>query len=81
MKILILIGMIIVFISAFFMFFIFDTSIRSRIICFTQSDIQCGAGWLGTVLTGAFMIAMFLIIDIITVYIIFTTALHEGDSI
>ena len=32
MKILILIGMIIVFISALFMFFIFDTSIREHLI-------------------------------------------------
>lgn len=80
MKILILIGMVIVFISVFFMFFIFDTSVGGQIICFTNSEVACGAEEMDAFITGLLMIGMFIIVDIITIYIIATTAMTESEA-
>jgi hypothetical protein len=80
MKILISIGMIIFFISAFFMFFIFDTSIRSQITCFTNPDAKCGAREIGIFTTGLLMIGLFLIVDIIAAYIILSTGMSESET-
>ena len=80
MKILIVIGMIIVFISAFFLFFIFDTSIRPQLTCMMDNEIECeDAGFAGLII-GMLMIGMFIVIDIITVYIIVNTAMAEPEA-
>ena len=80
MKILILIGMVIVFISVFFMFFIYDTSIKNNLACFTDEDVTCGQEVASGVIMGAFMILMFIVIDIITIYIIGNTALSSPEA-
>lgn len=80
MKILIVIGMIIVFISAFFILFIFETSVRNNVLCFTDSDVTCGAEVVGTMITGLLMIGMFILVDAITVYIIVNTAMSEPEA-
>ena len=80
MKILLSIGMIIVFISAFFIFFIFDTSIRSQITCFTNPEVKCGARETGAFVMGLLMIGLFVIVDIITAYIILSTAVSESET-
>jgi hypothetical protein len=71
MKVLILIGMLIIFISAFFSFFIFDTLIRDNINCGLQGGEGCdGSGTGLPLMFGLMMIVFFIIIDILVVYVI-----------
>ena len=81
MKILILIGMVIVFISAFFIFFVFDTSINAQIACFMDPEAVCGSEEMGAFVIGLLMIGMFIIIDIVTIYVVITTAMSETGTL
>jgi hypothetical protein len=81
MKILILIGMIVIFISAFFIFFIFDTLIRPQVACFinSQQPACSSSAGPGALMIGLLMVIFFVVIDIVTVYIILTT-MSESES-
>ncbi len=71
MKVLILIGMVIVFISAFFSFFVFNTVIREGIKCVFSAGESCsGSVTGGVVIFGFAVIAFFIAIDALVVYII-----------
>ena len=72
MKLLILIGMVIIFISAFFTLFIFDTVIKSNLRCLADSDAEgCNDGVTSTpVVFGFVMIAFFIVIDALVIYVI-----------
>ena len=71
MKVLILIGMLIIFISAFFSFFIFDTVIKDNIRCGFYGGDDCNGDDTGAPLIFGFtMIMFFVIIDVLVVYIV-----------
>jgi len=75
MKLLIFVSMVIIFISCFFMFFIFDTMIMTHIECL--SDLESSAcnlpGMATSFMVGIFMIAMFVLVDILVIYILIKT--------
>ena len=77
MKVLIAIGMVIIFISVFFMMFIFDCLIRQETTCFisTENCDKCSFGV--SFVVGVFMIALFGIIDAVTLYLIFVNAIQR----
>ena len=73
MKVLIFTGMVIVFISVFFILFIFDVLVRAQIPCVIKpfSDI-CTMNKNGMALVvGLTIIALFFLVDIVTVWLIF----------
>ncbi|RLJ10114.1 MAG: hypothetical protein DRP15_01100 [Candidatus Aenigmatarchaeota archaeon] len=79
MKILITTGMVIIFISAFFMFFIFDVAIKNQIGCILQESPSCGES--GVLLVfGLSFIVLFLAVDFITVYLIVKTVTSTNVS-
>ena len=82
MKIIITIGMVIIFISAFFMLFIFDTVIKDHVKCMVgMEDGMCSLRDTGTSLAiGLSLITIFLIIDGAVLYIIFKTVTSSGSS-
>lgn len=74
MKILIAIGMVIIFISVFFILLTSDALVRASFQC-TADDgesICIYKGITGPGLFGIFIIGFFILIDILTVYLILT---------
>ena len=76
MKILITAGLIIIFISALFIFLTGDVMMRNAFSCSSEEgrSICVYKGLPGPVAFGVFIIAFFVMIDIITLYLIFTNA-------
>jgi hypothetical protein len=82
MKILIFIGMVIIFISAFFILFIFDTIVSEQLRCLSglesgSCNVQESAKAL---ILGITLIVMFLIIDGGVIYIIMKSINSSGSS-
>ena len=73
MKVLIVIGMLIVFISAFFMLFIFDVMIKGGMTCLYEEGLTgCESGNIGlNFMIGLLLVAVFAIVDIAALYLIF----------
>jgi hypothetical protein len=74
MRILITIGMIIVFVSVFFILLTGNTMLKNAFNC-TEEDgrtICTFRGLMGPPAFGIFIIAFFVMIDILTVYLIVT---------
>jgi len=82
MKIIIFIGMLIIFISAFFILFIFDSVIKDQIKCMSGfEENTCSLRQTGTsLIIGIFIIAMFLIIDSAVLYLIIKNITSSGQS-
>jgi hypothetical protein len=74
MKVLITIGMVIIFISVFFILLTGDSMFRAAFECAAQNgESVCVYRGLNTVSAfGIFIIAFFILIDILTVYLIAT---------
>ena len=71
MRLLIFIAMVIIFISAFFMFFIFDATIKNQISCFSHTENNCNTQEAGKlILIGLSFIGMFIIIDVVVIYLV-----------
>jgi hypothetical protein len=82
MKILIIIGMVIIFISAFFILFIFDTTVKKQIQCMSGleqggCDMKAASS---SLVIGIALIAMFLIVDSGVLYIIIKSITSSGSS-
>jgi hypothetical protein len=74
MRILIAMGMLIVFISAFFIILTGETMFRNAFSCVDDGEKQVCVykGLPGPAAFGVFIIAFFIMIDILTVYLIIT---------
>ena len=72
--------MSIVFISAFFIFFVFDASLGDQVRCLMDFDADCENSDPTSVMVSLGLIVMFLTVAIITVYIIVTTAMSDTTS-
>jgi len=79
MKILILIGMIIVFISAFFVLSVFNTSLNEQVMCLIKPSPDCQIDATNLMISFG-LVGMFLIVAIITVFIIAKTAISDSES-
>ena len=81
MRLLIFIGMVIIFISAFFMFFIFDTAVKNSMQCLT--GIGTGAcesgGSMFDLVLALCIIGFFVLIDIGVVYIVMSSITSESS--
>jgi hypothetical protein len=73
MKVLILASMIIIFISIFFIFMIFDTIILTQIGCLSGIGTCNLTGLSFSFIFGLLVIAVFIIVDIMVVYILIKT--------
>jgi hypothetical protein len=82
MKILIVIGMVIIFISVFFILFIFDTVIKKQITCMqVMEGAGCNVKEMGqSLVIGIALIAMFLIVDSGVLYMIIRSITSSGAS-
>jgi hypothetical protein len=82
MKILIIIGMVIIFISAFFILFIFDTVVKRQVVCMqTIEQSTCNVKEMGqSLILGISLIAMFLIVDSGILYMIVKSITTSGSS-
>jgi len=82
MKILIILGMVIIFISAFFILFIFDSVVKDQVKCMTgfetnSCDVREASK---TLLVGITLMAMFLIIDGGVLYMIIKSITESGSA-
>jgi len=82
MRILIIIGMVIIFISAFFIIFIFDSVVKDQVRCMAgfetySCDVREASK---TLVIGLAFIAMFLIIDGGVLYMIIKSITESGSS-
>jgi len=82
MKILIFIGMVIIFISVFFILFIFDTVVKDQVRCMAGFEANsCNLQESGkSLIIGVALIAMFLIIDGGVLYMIIKTITESGSA-
>ena len=82
MKIIIILGMVIIFISAFFMLFIFDRVVKDQISCMAGLEATtCDLSQTGkSLIMGIALIAMFLIVDSGVLYLIIKSITESGSS-
>lgn len=82
MRILILIGMVIIFISIFFILFIFDSVVKEQVKCMAGFEGgSCDLRESGkSLIVGLTLIAMFLIVDSGVLYMIIKTITESGSS-
>lgn len=73
MRLLVAVGMLIVFISAIFILFIFDVMVRGQISClYEQGLTKCNVAEMSFgFIIGLVIIAVFVLIDIAALYLIF----------
>jgi len=74
MKLLVAVGMLIIFISAFFILFIFNVMVRAQIRClYEEGLINCNSAEMGFgFVIGLVIIAVFVMIDTAALYLIFS---------
>ena len=82
MRILIVIGMVIIFISVFFILFIFDSIVREQVKCMAGFEEQaCDLREAGkNLVLGLALISMFLIVDGGVLYMIIKSITESGQS-
>jgi uncharacterized membrane protein len=82
MRILIIIGMVIIFISAFFILFIFYSIVKDQVRCMAGFEANsCNLQESGkSLIIGVVLIAMFLIIDGGVLYMIIKSITESGSA-
>jgi len=74
MKLVIFLGALVIFISCFFIFFTFDSMIRTKMICSLKEKFTCNVTELNfTIVFGILIVGMFLFVDTLVVYIMIKT--------
>ncbi len=74
MKFVLLLGTLIIFISCFFIFFTFDSMMRSELICSFKEKFVCNVTELNmTIVFGILVVGFFLFVDALVVYIMVKT--------
>lgn len=74
MKLVIFMGMLIIFISCFFIFFTFDSMIKSQLVCDYKETYRCNVSEVNTsIIFGILIVGMFLFVDTLVVYIMIKT--------
>ena len=71
MKLLLVVGILIFFISWFFIFFTFDTLLKTDINCSYEETVKCNITELnGTIMLGVVIVGIMLAVDFMVFYII-----------
>lgn len=74
MKLLVFLCALVIFISCFFIFFTFDSMMKSKLVCDYKEKFVCNAGELNmTIVFGILVVAMFLFVDTLVVYVMIKT--------
>ena len=74
MKFVIFLGGLIIFISCFFIFFTFDSMIRTKIICSFEERYKCNLTEFNmTIVFGILIVGIFLSVDTLVVYLMVKT--------
>ena len=74
MKLIIFLSMLIIFISCIFIFFTFDSMIKTKLVCDYGVTISCNMPELDfTIIFGILIIGMLLSIDVIVMYVMIKT--------
>jgi len=74
MRLIISLGMTIIFISCFFIFFTYNSMIISKFNCTYDTKITCSLPELDTAIVfGILVVGLFLFIDVLVVYLIIKT--------
>lgn len=74
MKIVVFLSMVIIFISCFFIFFTFDSMLKSKLSCDYETTFKCNVTELNfTIVFGILIVGMLLFVDTIVVYIMIKT--------
>lgn len=75
MKVLIAVGMVIIFISVFFMLFIFDSLVKQGGACVFGFG-ECATNNPGfSLVFGIILIAFFVVVDAVAIYLVFVNAI------
>jgi hypothetical protein len=74
MKIVLFLGTLIIFISCFFIFFTFDSMLRSELVCSFKERFVCNVNELNsTIVFGILVVGMFIFVDGLVVYVMVKT--------
>ena len=74
MKVLVFLGMLAIFISCFFIFFTFDSMMKSRSMCVIGEKMVCDSMEFNSSMVFAILvIGVFLTVDVLVVYLLFKT--------
>ena len=81
MKIIIFTGMLIIFISVFFMLSIFDILIKANVECIRgMESIKCNIKEFGfSFMLGLSLIGMFILVDVAVIYLILKVVSASGS--
>lgn len=83
MKTLIFTGMVIIFVSVFFMLGIFDALVKSNVQCINElGSMRCNLKEFGfSFILGLLLIGMFFMIDVAVVYLLVSSASKQTFSL
>ncbi len=74
MKLVLFLGALVIFVSCFFMFFTFDSMIRTKLVCSYGERAVCNITELNTTIVfGILIVGMFLFVDTLVVYLMVRT--------
>ena len=74
MKLVIFLSTLVIFISCFFIFFTFDSMIKTKMVCDYKETFKCNVVELNTtIIFGILIVGMFLFVDCIVMYIMVKT--------
>ncbi len=70
MKIILCLGMFVIFISCFFIFFTFDSMVKAKFVCNYGEKLSCNVPEINTTIVfGIIVVGMFLFIDTLVLYV------------
>ncbi|UCC92066.1 MAG: hypothetical protein JSV39_02280 [Candidatus Aenigmatarchaeota archaeon] len=70
MKLVLFLGTLIIFISCFFIFFTFDSMLRSELICSFKEKFVCNVTELNmTIVFGILIVGFFIFVDSLVIYV------------
>ena len=79
MRLLIVITVVIIFVSALFILFIYDTVLKDQVDCLAGVKDDCDFAEMSTAfLVGVFMISVFILVDILVIYIVIKSITSKG---
>lgn len=74
MKLMLFLAMLVIFISTFFIFFTFDSMLRTKIVCSYGEKLICNITEFNTrIIIGILIVGMFLFLDVMVVYVMLKT--------
>jgi hypothetical protein len=74
MKLIIFLGVLVIFVSCIFIFFTFDAMMKSKFVCTYTEKLVCNVSDLNmTIVFGILVVGMFLFVDTLVIYLMVRT--------